>query len=203
MERVGPRPIVRRTVVALALVGSSVLVAACGSGVATPGVASLGTTTSTTTPGSNGGAGGGGSNYDTELAFSLCMRKHGVANFPDPSATGGLQITGINPRSSVFQAALKTCEKDVPGGGLPGGGAPTNPSPAAMAAMLKVSGCMQAHGITNFPDPTNHAPSLPPVGGGVISDRDGVILVLPNSLDMGSSLFRRAAKACHFPLTNH
>lgn len=199
MERLRDSVVARRAALGLLLAGASLLVAACGAGVVSPGVASIGTTT-TTTSGSTPDSGDSGSNYGAELAYSRCMRKNGVPNFPDPSATGGFEVSGVNPRSPVLQAAQKTCAKFLPG---PSPGTSTNPSPAAMASMLKVAQCMRAHGIANFPDPTTTVPSVPPSGGGVISDRDGVILVLPSSLDMQSSLFRHAAAACNFPLTNH
>jgi hypothetical protein len=56
------------------------------------------------------------------LKFSQCMRTHGVPNFPDPKFSGGgtrltLKATGTNridPNSSQFQAAQKTCQSDLP-----------------------------------------------------------------------------------------
>jgi hypothetical protein len=62
------------------------------------------------------------------LAFSACMRKHGVPKFPDPKFTpeGGTLMTigkngGIDPNSPTFKAAQQTCQKLVPGGPLGGG----------------------------------------------------------------------------------
>jgi hypothetical protein len=58
------------------------------------------------------------------LKFSACMRSHGVPNFPDPEFSGGMtRITigakngEMDPQSPVFQAAQKTCQKLMPGGG--------------------------------------------------------------------------------------
>ena len=63
------------------------------------------------------------------LAFSQCMRAHGVKNFPDPQAAGGgvrLSIgsnSGIDPNSPQFQAAQRACKNLLPGGkGGPGQG---------------------------------------------------------------------------------
>lgn len=65
------------------------------------------------------------------LAFSKCMRTHGVANFPDPqfdtSGPGfgiriGSKAGSLDPNSPAFQAAQKACQKDLPGGGRKGGG---------------------------------------------------------------------------------
>ena len=49
------------------------------------------------------------------LAFSRCMRAHGITGFPDPVFSGGgarIQLrstSGLNPQSSTFQAAQKAC----------------------------------------------------------------------------------------------
>jgi hypothetical protein len=52
------------------------------------------------------------------LAFSKCMRAHGIEDFPDPSS-GGLQLRGgpgsdLNPNNSQFQAAQKACQGNLP-----------------------------------------------------------------------------------------
>jgi hypothetical protein len=58
------------------------------------------------------------------LAFSQCMRRHGLPNFPDPTfngGTAGLLIhagSGINPQSPAFQAAQKACGSDLTKAGL-------------------------------------------------------------------------------------
>jgi hypothetical protein len=58
------------------------------------------------------------------LAFSACMRSHGVPDFPDPTfPTGGgaqLRIRGgsgsdLNPQSPRFQAAQTACRGNLPG----------------------------------------------------------------------------------------
>ena len=61
------------------------------------------------------------------LKFAQCMRAHGLPDFPDPSATGGLIIqqhtagertsSNLNPDSPVFQAAQKACQSLAPGRG--------------------------------------------------------------------------------------
>ena len=84
------------------------------------------------------------------IAFSKCMRAHGVTNFPDPTGHGiNIGGTGIDPRSPAFQAAQKVCFKLLPGGGPQ--------SHAASAQQIKqadrTAQCMRAHGITGYPDP--------------------------------------------------
>ena len=57
------------------------------------------------------------------LAFSACMRKHGLPDFPDPVFSGGgVRISikvgsssDLNPNSSVFQAAQRACQGFMPG----------------------------------------------------------------------------------------
>jgi hypothetical protein len=61
------------------------------------------------------------------LKMSACMRSHGVPNFPDPkfsSSGGGVRVrlkvgssSGIDPSSPQFQAAMKACQSNLPGGG--------------------------------------------------------------------------------------
>jgi hypothetical protein len=149
----------------------------CGSGSNGPGVASTGSHSSTgsgsTTP----------SGHGSPLAYSRCMRAHGVPNFPDPTPQGhgGFSISlpqGVDPRSRQFQAADQACKSQMPGGHL---------SPAqqqqAMAAGLRMSQCMRAHGIKDFPDPNGQ--------GGI------AIKITPGSdLDPNNPQFKAANAAC-------
>jgi hypothetical protein len=193
------------TRIAWILVSASIVLAACGSGVATPGVANIGATPTTTLASSN--SSGDASSYDDGLKYAACMRSHGIPDFPDPSANGTIQLgAGINPASSLFNSAQAKCQTLLPAGGFPSPGTATNPTSSALAAMLKVAQCMRAHGVSQFPDPTTKVPSKLPgtdKNGGVVSDRDGVILVLPGTLDMQSPQFMHAAAVCKFALTNH
>jgi hypothetical protein len=42
------------------------------------------------------------------LKYARCMRAHGLSNFPDPTSSG-LSLSGVDPNSRQFQAALKVC----------------------------------------------------------------------------------------------
>ena len=58
------------------------------------------------------------------LNFAKCMRAHGIADFPDPSPNGGLQIQGgpgsdLGPDNPTFQAAQSACQPIL--GSLKGG----------------------------------------------------------------------------------
>jgi hypothetical protein len=66
------------------------------------------------------------------LAFSACMRSHGLPDFPDPTFTGGgaqlkLRATAgsnLDPQSPKFQAAQTACQGNLPGN-VKVGGRPT------------------------------------------------------------------------------
>lgn len=158
----------------VAIAGFALLAAGCGGGGGSPGVANLAggaaDTTAGTTTQSNAGpsdkasgppAGPGGQfklamNVGTKDGekFATCMRKHGVTNFPDPSGDGVITIhsgMGIDPGSPAFKSAQTTCDKLLPNGG--------QPTPAQIAQhqqqLLQFSACMRAHGIKDFPDPSN------------------------------------------------
>jgi hypothetical protein len=114
------------------------------------------------------------------LAYSECMRSHGVPDFPDPVGNS-LQIKGgpgsdLDPDSPQMQTAQKACQSLAPGGGEKG-----TVSAAQQAQALKFSTCMRSHGVPNFPDPTFS-------GGGVQLHVTGID---PNSPQMIA-----AQKAC-------
>jgi hypothetical protein len=195
-----PGPIILTTLA----VGALVLAAAgCGGGGGSPGIASVAdsattTSTSTSTTTQSGSAdkapsgptvGQGGhfqigmrvGNAADGAKFSACMRKHGITNFPDPNGQGVITIQsgmGIDPNSPAFRSARTACEKLLPNGG--------QPTPAQIAQeqkqMLALSACMRAHGVKDFPDPTN---------GGL------QIRVHPGSdLDPNNPTFQKAQQAC-------
>jgi hypothetical protein len=167
------------------LITATVAVLGCGLAIAACGGSS-----------SKSGTGAAAPSHGRFVAFSQCMRAHGLPNFPDPSAEGGIQLTpgsGINPFSPAFKSAQTACRKLLPGGG-PGGG---KPSPEAEKQMLAIAVCMRAHGVTGFPDPTTNPPSGP---GSFIQaiGRDGVFLLVPKTINVNSPAYRQAAKVCHF-----
>jgi hypothetical protein len=66
------------------------------------------------------------------LAYSRCMRAHGVPTFPDPTFSdngGKLDLPrGVNPDSAAFTQAEKACASQQPG--PPGGGAGSGGGPS-------------------------------------------------------------------------
>jgi hypothetical protein len=72
------------------------------------------------------------------LAFSACMRSHGVPNFPDPQFGSGGRVTlkigsglGLDPSSAQFQAAQKACQGNLPGKLGPGGATTAGGGPSS------------------------------------------------------------------------
>lgn len=132
------------------------------------------------------------------LAFSECMRAHGVTNFPDPSSRGGIALpAGMNPAAPSFRSAQAACRHLMPGGG-PGGHRATK---RQVAAMVATSECMRQHGVSGFPDPfaaPNGPPTLNPARYSTIQDMGGEVIAIPKSIDVNSPVFKQAAKACKY-----
>ena len=63
--------------------------------------------------------------------------------------------------------------------------------------MVQTSECMRRYGVTDFPDPTLTLPSSP-AGYSAVEDRGGVVLAIPNTINVASPAFQQAAKACGF-----
>jgi hypothetical protein len=124
---------------AVALAAAAVFTAACSSGPASPGVASAG---KSPTPSSSSTATG-------PLAYSECMRAHGIPNFPDPNSDGGIEFNGGGINQATYEAAQRACA------GLRGGGSGNATSPQNLAGALKFAQCMRAHGVPDFPDPNS------------------------------------------------
>ena len=197
----GRRPLI---VAAVGVAALALLAAGCGGGGGSPGVASVAsppTTATTATSTTQSGSGpavktlspsGGGQGGQFQLSmnvgnatdgakYAACMRKHGVTNFPDPNSQGVITIhsgMGIDPGSPAYTSARSVCQKLLPNGG--------QPTPAQIAQrqqqMLTFSACMRAHGIKDFPDPSNGGIQLQ---GGPGSD-----------LDPNNPTFQQAQQAC-------
>jgi hypothetical protein len=175
-----------RKLAPILLLGAVLTLSACGSGSpSSPSVAALGNSTSS--PASAGSGDNGKSEYQQAVAFSACMRSHGMPDFPDPkqSANGGgitLSIGGkASANSSVFQKAQQACQSLMPKlGGL--GKTPGHLDPAKISAWMK---CLRSHGLPNLPDPQNNGNMLMfnlPQGSGGLSP--------------GSTSFQNAMQAC-------
>lgn len=174
---------------AMALIAAGVLVAGCGGTSPSGGVANIGTHTSKTSTTSSTAAGstGSASPESQAVAYSACMRSHGVANFPDPqiSSNGNehkiaMKVTPGITGNPHFNSAQQACNKLLPGGGS-GAGSNHQITPSEQSQYLKAAACIRTHGIPNFPDPTFS-------GGGVH--------IVHQGLNESSPVFKAAVQAC-------
>ena len=138
------RPTSRLSLLVAAAMAAALL-AGCGGGSRGVGVAHVNTSTS--------------SNRSTKstpkpsaVAFSQCMRAHGVQNFPDPNSSGQILITpAVNLDSSAYQTAGQDCKSLNPQGQETSNEAASQQK--QLAELLKFAVCMRAHGVPNMPDP--------------------------------------------------
>jgi hypothetical protein len=168
-----------RVVLVAGLAALALLAAGCGGGSAAPSVASVGTTGATSTSASGTSSAGGGNSARSGsrtggLAFSACMRSHGVPSFPDPSSKGTLPSLGIDRSSPQFRTAAKACHSL----------APTHSAAQVkqhVKVLLAVVRCMRSHGVPYFPDPNSQGSIVAGPGTG---------------WDPSSPKFQAAQKAC-------
>lgn len=134
------------------LIALALMLSGCGGGSSSEGgVATLEGGGSKGAESSSGSSEGAGGEADP-LAFSKCMRAHGVKAFPDPNAEGAIDLEGrpggeLDPNSPTFQKAMKACQLQAPA-------ANAEPSEEDKAKALEFSQCMRKNGVPQFPDPT-------------------------------------------------
>ena len=140
----------------IAAAALALLAAACGSG----------SSPSSAGPGGSPAA-GGSAGSPSAVAYSACIRSHGVPAYPDPNGSGQLpktdaQLLGVS--ASQYQAAQQACRRLLPTGGsiqqqdhqcMQNSDCPPALVQQMMTADLKLARCMRSHGVPNFPDPTN------------------------------------------------
>ena len=129
---------------------------------------------------SSAGSGGsphaaGSANSPSAVAYSHCMRSHGVPTYPDPGSNGEVPKTSaqqLGVSSSQYSAAERGCQQLLP---TPTTGsledqahqcAATGDCPPALVhrmltAQLKFARCMRSHGFPKFPDPTTGSQGIP------------------------------------------
>jgi hypothetical protein len=107
--------------------------------------------------GSSGASSNAGASASSQLlAFSSCMRSHGVPNFPDPNSSGTIpkmtpEQLGVS--TSQLQAAQNACAYLLQ---------PTRAQEQqVMSGMLDFARCMRSHGVPNWPDPTTDSTGEP------------------------------------------
>ncbi len=93
------------------------------------------------------------------LAFSACVRAHGIPDYPDPTASGS-RVELVNGRAIINGVTLRESQSQVEGAqqacarSMGAGTASKPPSPQIQRAALAYAQCMRAHGVPSFPDPT-------------------------------------------------
>ena len=147
---------------------ASLLMSACGSSSSSP------STTASSSPAA------------AAFKYASCMRKHGVAGYPDPQVTtnpdGSVAMAVEGPANAsaapAFRSAQKACS-----GILRAPGSSTGPSGPSRQEFLAFAHCLHTHGISEFPDPNTQGQIT-----GQMIDASGVDLEAPS--------FMAAADAC-------
>jgi hypothetical protein len=116
------------------------------------------------------------------------MRGHGVLNFyfsnsrPSSSSPAltirGYYVTGVNPQTAQFVAAMQACKHLLPGGG------PPPLTKKQIDSLVKFAACMRAHGYPDYPDPV--------IQNGGVDEKP-----LPSNIDTSSARFLAAEKTCN------
>jgi hypothetical protein len=158
----------RAAAVITATAASAVLAAACSG--------------SPPSTGSGGSSNAGGSAHSSSaVAYSRCVRAHGVPNFPDPDSNGKIPPAAKRAlrevSNSLARAATYACRNLNP----TEQGSPTLTA-QQQQDYLRAAACMRSHGIANFPDPS--------FSGG------DVHFPIPSGIDPSSAQFTRARQTC-------
>ena len=101
------------------------------------------------------------SNTQMAIAYSHCMRSHGVPRYPDPGRSGAipkvsLQRLGVS--LTRWEAAQAACAHLLPNGG---GGSTQAQLQQWMNGMRSFAQCMRSDGVSNWPDPVFDAGGNP------------------------------------------
>jgi hypothetical protein len=130
-------------------------------------------------------AGGGGTasttesaSYRANIAFSECMRTHGMPDFPDPGPNTNFTLNGPLTGAAADTTSGKAtiaCQHLLPNGTANN----SSTSTQELAEGVALAQCLRAHGEPSFPDPTV-------VNGGLNFDFTGT----------GTSQFKAAVAAC-------
>jgi hypothetical protein len=182
-QRLWRTSVSRLTLAALGITGLMLLASGCG-GSSGEGVAQVGTTSTN----SSGSSSSGDRSSGDPVAYSACMRKNGVENFPDPDAQGRIKITsgrsasgrtwGVDANSATFKKALQACRRLLPNGGEPD----PQVHEREFQAMLRFSACMRKNGVPNYPDPEE-------------GPNGGTLMAMPRDIDKSPN-FKTAKQAC-------
>ncbi len=130
----------------------ALLVAACGASKPASGTSGS-TSTATAT-------------ISQAVAFTRCMRAHGVSKYPDPNArnsspgTNGLpkvNVQALGVSSSLVDQAEGACQRLLPNGAQ----LSRTTSRSILNRLVDFAHCMHSHGVSNWPDPARTLGSFP------------------------------------------
>lgn len=192
----------RARVLAAVGLASGVLVAGCGGGGSSPGVAnapsSITSMSSAAVPGTATSSRSRSPTTSSKndagrllVEWANCMRRHGDPDQADPSITSGNVIViswnpaipggfnGTNKGGQGNSGPGQYCRTylDAAQTTLQGGRQPKPPNPAAL---VRFAECMRANGVPNFPDP----------------GADGNLVLQGGPGTLNNPIFQRAARVC-------
>ncbi len=137
------------------------------------------------------------------LSYARCMRAHGVSGFPDPSQTGGFNVSGINQSSPAVKSAETACRSLLPVKRPPN----VQPTAAAYSRLLHWAECMRRHGVSGLSDPKPNPPPGPNAAGVSRFDTlmgDGAYWIgIPTDVNAHSSAFMQLSTRCGENPTGH
>lgn len=95
----------------------------------------------------------GTSGQNQLIAYSHCMRSHGLPTFPDPTSTEGIPKQRIPVGNPQFASAANACKRLMPAAGL-GPRSSARPTRTRVEDAVAFARCIRNHGFPSFPDPT-------------------------------------------------
>jgi hypothetical protein len=131
------------------------------------------------------------------IAYALLVNAGFVFTLQSAPSSGSISARPVSARPLTARPGHVAPRFGVAVGGPLSPGATTHPSAQTMAQWDGVAQCMRRHGVSGFPYPTTSVPSNL-TGDSVVADRDGAIMVIPDTINMPSPTFTRAVSTCGF-----
>jgi hypothetical protein len=119
----------------------------------------------------------GPTNSPSAVAYSTCMRSHGVPNFPDPPPGNPGAVAKANPQqlgvgTAQLQSAQQACKQLIPATGsnaeqqqetqcAMAGSCSSAVVQQWMSGLRTLAACLRTHGVPNWPDPVLTAQGIP------------------------------------------
>jgi hypothetical protein len=122
------------------------------------------------------------------IAYSACMRSHGVPNFPDPDPASGavpkVDAQRLGVGASQLRAAQTACQPLYPNNGgsleqqteqcISTGNCPPALVQQVLTLERSFSACMRSHGLPHWPDPSLDSEGRPIFVISISGDLGGV-----------------------------